>query len=210
MLHAWQNDVTPPRFRFLTKVVSPGRPRSPAIVIDRGAGVDPLSLVIGYKRTLLLAALYDPGSGLVLFPLDGAPRIPLGRTPLIAVASDFQESKNVDQAGDLLPNTAFRSIRLRAVARPTVNWLLPEPHACAGRAEPLFVRAGSTRGVRTVTLLRRQAADRDGQTRRRGSLRRFVAHPQGAPRAGTSLRAVVIDRRGSDRPARRLVCACAA
>ena len=35
----------------------------------------PLSLVLAYKQTLLLAALYDPGSGLVLWALDGAPKI---------------------------------------------------------------------------------------------------------------------------------------
>ena len=207
VLHAWQNDVTPPRFKFLTKVVSPGRPLLAGIVSDRGAGVDPLSLVVGYKRTLLLAALYDPGSGLVLWALDGAPRILLGRTPLIAVASDYQESKNIDQAGDLLPNSAFRSIRLRAVARPTVNWLLPQPHACAGRVEPLFVTAGSTRGVRKVTFF-------DGK-RRIATVTRGVEglydaswRTRKAHRGRHLLRAVVIDRLGRTASARRLVRVC--
>src|SRR5438093_947357 len=57
LLHSWQNDVTPPKLRFLTTRVSAGRPMLAAIVTDRNAGVDPLSLVVGYKRILLLAAL---------------------------------------------------------------------------------------------------------------------------------------------------------
>jgi len=77
--------------------------------------------VIGYKQTLLLASLYDPGSGLVLWALDGAPKIPPGKTPLLAVASDYQESKNIDQAGNVLPNSSFRSLQLRAVKRPTTS-----------------------------------------------------------------------------------------
>ncbi|HSB39912.1 MAG TPA: S8 family serine peptidase [Gaiellaceae bacterium] len=207
VLHSWQNDVTPPRFRFLTRVVSPGRPLLAGIVSDRGAGVDPLSLVIGYKQTLLLAALYDPGSGLVLWALDGAPRIGLGRTPLVAIASDYQESKNIDQAGNLLPNSAFRSIRLRAVARPTVNWLLPQPRACVGRVEPLFATAGSTRGVRKVTFY-------DGKRRiatvRRGleGLYQTPWRTRTAKRGRHVLRAVATDRRGRTASARRLVRVC--
>ena len=114
VLHSWQNDVTPPRLRFLTRRVSAGRPVLAALVTDRGAGVDPLSLVVGYRQSLLLAALYDPSSGLVVWLLDGAPRIRKGKTALAVIASDYQESKNVDQAGEnILPNTAFRRLRLR-------------------------------------------------------------------------------------------------
>ena len=207
VLHSCQNDVTPPHFTFLTRVVSPGRPLLAGIVSDRGAGVDPLSLVIGYKQTLLLAALYDPGSGLVLWALDGAPRIRLGRTPLVAIASDYQESKNIDQAGNLLPNSAFRSIRLRAVARPTVNWLLPQPRACVGRVEPLFVTAGSTRGVRKVTFF-------DGR-RRIATVKRGLEGLYETPwrtrttkRGRHVLRAVATDRRGRTVSARRLVRVC--
>ena len=118
LLHFWKNDVRPPKFKFLTKRVTTGRPLLAAITTDRGAGVDPLSLVVGYKQTLLLAAFYDPSSGLVIWLLDGAPKIGVGKTPMLAVSSDYQESKNVDQAGEnILPNTAFRSFKLRAVAR---------------------------------------------------------------------------------------------
>jgi hypothetical protein len=207
ILHSWQDDVTPPRFRFLTKVVSAGRPMLAAIATDRGAGVDPLSLVIGYKQSLLLAALYDPGSGLVLWPLGGSPKIPVGRTSVIALASDYQESKNIDQAGDVLPNTAFRSFRLRAVARPTVTWLLPTPRACVRGKAGLFVAAGSARGVRSVTFY-------DGKRRiskvKRGLEGLYSGQwaTRKAHRGKHVLRAVVTDRRGATASASRALRVC--
>jgi minor extracellular serine protease Vpr len=208
LLRFWQNDVTPPRVRFLTRRVSAGRPLLAAVVKDGGAGVDPLSLVIGYKNTLLLAALYDQSSGLAIWLLDGAPRIGVGKTPTIVVASDYQESKNVDQAGEnILPNTTFRPLRLRAVAGPTVTWLLPRRNACVRRATSLFVSAGSSRGVRSVSFL-------DGR-RRIGTARRGFAglfgrawRPHKAARGRHVLRAVVTDRRGRHAQARRLVRVC--
>ena len=207
LLHAWQNDVTPPRFRFLTTTVSPGRPLLAAIATDRGAGVDPLSLVIGYKRTLLLAGFYDPVTGLVLWPLDGAPRIGLGPTPLLAVASDYQESKNIDQAGNILPNTEFRSVRLHAVARPTVTWLLPRPRACAARTESLVVVAGASHGVRSVRFF-------DGRrlvgTSKRASEGLFSVRWRTAKaRHGLHvLRALVTDRRGATASTTRVARVC--
>jgi len=207
LLHSWQNDVTPPRFTLLTKVVTPGRPLIAAVATDRGAGVDPLSLVIGYKNALLLAALYDPVTGLIIWPLDGAPKIGLGRTPMIAVASDYQESKNIDQAGNILPNTAFRSVRLRAVARPTLTWLLPRPKACVAKTEPLFVIAGASHGVRTVKFF-------DGKralgTVKRGSegLFSFQWRTKKAKHGRHVLRAVVTDRRGARAAATRVARVC--
>ncbi len=207
ILHAWQNDVTPPRFKFLTKVVTPGRPLLAAIATDRGAGIDPLSLVMGYKQVLLLPALYDPVSGLVVWALDGAPKIGPGRTPMIAIASDYQESKNIDQAGNVLPNSVFRSIRLRAVARPTVNWLLPKPRACVARTEGLVVTAGSTRRVRKVTFF-------DG-ARRIATVKQGVEglydarwRTRKAHRGRHMLRVVVTDRSGRRASAHRLVRVC--
>ena len=100
---------------------------------------------------LVLAALYDPSTGLVIWLLDGAPKVKHGKTTLSVIASDYQESKNVDQAGgNILPNTAFRRLRLRGVNGPTVTWLLPGTGACVGKATPLVVAGGSPRGVRSV------------------------------------------------------------
>src|SRR4029453_16172767 len=123
---------------------------------------------------------------------DGAPKIGLGRTSMLAIASDYQESKNIDQAGNLLPNSAFRSIRLRAAARPTVNWLLPRPRACVARTEPLFVTAGSTRRVRKVTFF---DGKRKVATVRRGTEGLYDAtwRTRKAHRGRHALRAVVTD-----------------
>jgi hypothetical protein len=205
LLHSWQNDVTPPRFTVLSKVVTPGRPLIAGIVSDRGSGVDPLSLVLAYKQTLLLAALYDPGSGLVLWALDGAPKIGAGKTPMLAIASDYQESKNLDQAGNVLPNSVFRGFGLRAVTRPTVTWLLPRPRACA--AGGLFVLAGASHGVRSVKFF-------DGKrliaTEKRGSEGLFTTPWRTRKaRAGRHvLRTVVTDRRGATASATRRVRVC--
>jgi hypothetical protein len=205
LLHSWQNDVTPPRFKVLTKVVTPGRPLIAGIATDRGAGVDPLSLVLAYKQTLLLAALYDPGTGLVLWPLDGAPRVRVGKTPMTAVASDYQESKNIDQAGNLLPNSVFRNFGLRAVARPTVTWLLPRPLACA-TVGPVVI-AGASHGVRSVKFY-------DGKrligTQRHGNEGLYSTswRTAKARRGRHVLRAVVTDRRGATASATRRVRVC--
>ncbi|HEX3268893.1 MAG TPA: S8 family serine peptidase [Gaiellaceae bacterium] len=208
VLHYWQNDVTPPRFRFLTKVVSAGRPMLAGIATDRGAGVDPLSLVIGYKQTLLLAALYDPGSGLALWPLTLGPKVGVGRTPVIAIASDYQESKNIDQAGaNVLPNTAFRALRLRVVARPTATWLLPKARTCARKVESLFVTASSAKGVRSVRFL-------DGRhkiakvTRSIEGLYLTTWRTAKATRGKHLLRAVVTDRRGKTASVTRILRVC--
>ncbi|MGZ4257084.1 MAG: S8 family serine peptidase [Gaiellaceae bacterium] len=208
LLHFWQNDVKPPRLRFLTTHVTTGRPALAAIVKDRGSGVDPTSLVLGYRGILLQAAFYDPGSGLALWLLDGAPKIPAGKTPAIAVGSDYQESKNVDQAGaNILPNTAFERLRLHGVNRPTVSWLLPGRNACVAKTETLIVSAGSPHRVKTVAFYvghHRISTDKGG----------FFGLYAAVWRAGKAahgrhvLRAVVTDRKGAHAQARQLVRVC--
>src|SRR5207247_1136748 len=75
LLNAWIDDVSPPKVQLVTRRVAAGRPLLVARVSDRGAGVDPFSLAIGYRRVLLGAAFYDPFSGYALFPLPAeAPR----------------------------------------------------------------------------------------------------------------------------------------
>ena len=208
LLHFWRNDVTPPKLHMLTGRVSAGRPLLAGIVTDRGSGVDPLSLVIGYKGVLLLAALYDPSSGLAVWLLDGAPKIGVGKTNVLAVASDYQESKNVDQAGEnILPNTTFRRFKLRGVKGPALSWLLPKRTACVERNESLLVSAGSTRPVESVTFY-------DGGhriSRERGTFSGFydAIWKTGKARRGRHvLLAVVRDRRGARAQARRIVRVC--
>jgi hypothetical protein len=208
LLHFWQNDVRPPRLRFVTTRVSAGRPMLAAFVTDNNAGVDPLSLVIAYKQTLLLAALYDPDSGLALWPLTGAPKIAAGRTSMTVIASDYQESKNVDQAGaNILPNTVFHGLRLRAVRRPAVTWLLPKKNTCVTPRQILYVVASASNGVRSIRFS-------DGPrkiakvTRGLDGLYSTPWLTRKAARGRHELRAVVTDKRGKRASAERLVRAC--
>jgi Big-like domain-containing protein len=167
VVRSWQNDLKPPAARILTTRVGTGRPTIVARVLDAKSGVDPLSLAIGYRGAVVGAALYDPFSGLALFPLpSAAPRIPAGRIRLELEASDFQESKNLETIGkNLLPNTTFKSVRLHAVRGPALTWLTPVRGACVPKSAPLAVIASSNRGVRSVRFTvngRRVAVDHRG------------------------------------------------
>jgi hypothetical protein len=153
LLRSWVNDVTPPRMRILTRRVTAGRPMLAARVTDRGAGVDPLSLVIEYRpRVLLGAALYDPSSGLALFPMPrNAPPLQRGRFRGAAQAADYQEAKNVDQIGpNILPNTTTKRVRFVGTARPSITWLLPLGTSCLRGRTTLAVAGASTGRVRAV------------------------------------------------------------
>jgi minor extracellular serine protease Vpr len=152
VLRSWVNDVRPPRIRLVTRRVTTGRPTIVARVIDKNAGVDPLSVVIAYRGVLVGAALYDPTSGIAIFPLpQQASAIPKGRTRAILSASDYQESKNVNSVGDnILPNTAFRPVGITAVSGPALTWVSPTEGQCVGRTAGLVVVASSTKRVRSV------------------------------------------------------------
>jgi subtilisin family serine protease len=151
VLRSWVNDVRPPTIRLLTKRVAAGRPTLVARVVDAGAGVDPLSLVIAYERVLVGAAAYDPVAGIAVFPLPAAaPRI-TATTAAILVASDYQESKNVNTVGaDIMPNTAFSAVKLRAVSGPALSWIVPERNECVAVRTRLVVAASATRKIASV------------------------------------------------------------
>ena len=197
LLRAWQNDVRPPRIRLLTTRVAAGRSLIAARVTDDGAGVDPISLVIAYRQALVGAAAYDPASGLAIFPIPGAaPPFRAGRTPAILLASDYQESKNVDQAGEnVLPNTRFQPTRVRVVRGPALTWLSPMPRNCAGRRQPLLVAASSNARIRSVRFY-------DGAhgiaTVRQGVAGLYSAtwRTARARKGRHAIRAVVLDRSG--------------
>jgi minor extracellular serine protease Vpr len=167
ILRSWVNDVTPPKVRLLTRRVATGRPTIVARAVDGGAGVDPLSLVISYRGVLVGAALYDPVSGVGIFPLPkSAKTIPVGRTPALLSASDFQEAKNVNSVGaNIMPNTAFRRVAITGVNGPALTWVTPAPNECVGKTAGLLVVASSTSAVRSVRFLvdgRQVAVDRKG------------------------------------------------
>jgi hypothetical protein len=167
VLRSWVNDVRPPRIQLLTKRVAAGRPTIVARVLDKGAGVDPLSLVIGYRGVLVGAVLYDPTTGIAIFPLPAqASKIPAGRTRAVLTASDYQEAKNVNSVGaDILPNTAFKTVRITGVSGPALTWVTPAENVCVGKTTPLVVVASSTTRVRSVRFLvdgKRIGIDRRG------------------------------------------------
>ncbi len=212
LLHFWLNDVTPPLAELLTTTVSAGRPTIVARTIDLQSGVDPLSLTFAYGRILVGASDYDPVSGIAVFPLPGSvPRLKAGRTPIVLLSGDYQEDKNVDQAGEIetvLPNTAFVARSLRVVRRPTVQWLAPEGNACAGARTRLLVVAGSTSRVRAVRF---SVDGRPIATDRRGSSGLYAATwTRGSLARGRhTLVARVTDARGAGSLAARTIRVCA-
>ena len=175
LLHSWQNDVTPPRFTVLSKVVTPGRPLIAGIVSDRGSGVDPLSLVLAYKQTLLLGALYDPGSGLVLWALDGAPKIGVGKT------ADARDRLRLPGVEEPRPGRE-RPPELGLPRLPAARGDAADGDVAAAAPARLrrrwAVRARRGHARRALgEVLRRQAADLD----RRSAAARVCSRRRGAP-----------------------------
>ena len=154
LLRFWVNDVTPPHITLVTTRVSAGRPTIVVRVTDAGSGVDPYSIVFNYGRVLIGAAAFDPFSGLAFLPLPpAAAALAAGKEPTIVVASDYQETKNLDQASaNPLPNTGFKRTALRVVDGPTVSWLLPDAGTCAAGSTRLLVVAGSTKTLAAVAF----------------------------------------------------------
>jgi hypothetical protein len=158
VLRSWINDVYPPRVTLVTKRVAAGRPTIVVRIHDveprphSMSGVDPTSLVLAYRGVLLAASAYDPASGLAVFGIPrNAPALPARDVPAITVAGDYQESKNiVTPGGSILPNTTFRSMRLRVRTGPTLTWLFPSRGACLRTEATLAVAASSTGNVSSV------------------------------------------------------------
>jgi subtilisin family serine protease len=104
----WIGDTKPPTIRLLTPHVRKGAAVR-AAVTDAGAGVDPSTVhatVDGAPATAHYRA------GRVRISTAG---LDSGRHSLVIRASDYQESKNMENTGPILPNTANR--RLRFVVR---------------------------------------------------------------------------------------------
>jgi subtilisin family serine protease len=96
----WIDDTTPPLVKLLSTTVS----RSGSLrlsAVDTGSGVDPSSLaatVDGKKATPSYSA------GTVTVPLDGL-LLASGRHTVQVTVSDYQETKNMESFGGILPNT---------------------------------------------------------------------------------------------------------
>jgi minor extracellular serine protease Vpr len=208
-LRSWVNDVTPPKFKLLTKRVVAGRPLLAARVTDLGSGVDPLSLVVEYRNNVLLgASLYDPASGLALFGIPrSAPPVRRGLFKGAALAADNQESKNVDQIGaNVLPNTTIKRVNVRGTTRPTVTWLLPLGTSCVRGSTSLAVAASAPSKIKAIRFY-------DGKrlikTVRKGTIGLYGANWRtGAARRGPHKLRVVLQSRGRSVQARRNVRVC--
>jgi subtilisin family serine protease len=191
-LRSWLNDVTPPRVRLLTSRVAAGRPTIVARITDSGSGVDPLSLTLGYRRTLVGASAYDPLTGIAVLPLSSsAPSLKPGIQRARIRAADFQETKNVNTAGtNVFPNTRFANVKLRVVDGPALTWI-------TATCTRLVVAASATTRVRRVSFTGLGAA-------RRGPLGLYARTWHG--RAATTIQADVVDAAG--RTARARIQAC--
>jgi subtilisin family serine protease len=94
----WVNDTTPPSIRPLARTTVVGRPIRFA-VRDAGSGVDPRSLQVRLNGSRV-AFRYANG---VLSIRTGQLRP--GKVRVTVTASDFQEAKNMEDVGPVLPNT---------------------------------------------------------------------------------------------------------
>ena len=209
-LRYWVNDLKPPVVRLLTRRVAVGRPTLAIRAQDRGAGVDPYSLLIAYQGVAVAAAAYDSSSGIAVYVLPNeAPRVPRGRNLALIAASDFQESKNVTTFGpNVTPNTRFRFANVRGVRGTTVTWLLPRRRGCLrGNNQELLVLANTTNRVRRVRFFngrRLIGTDRTGAA----GLYSITWRSRGARKGLHRLRAVAISARGRDARTSRVVRVC--
>ncbi len=211
ILRFWENDLEPPTIKLLTERVTAGRPTIVARVLDDKSGVDPLSLVIAYRRVLVGAALYDPFSGLAVFPLPrAASTIPRGVTRGVIEASDYQEGKNIATiSNNLLPNTRFKVVHIHGVGGTAVSWLTPEPNQCVPQRSSagLAVEATSTApivGVRFSVDGRQIADDRHGAA----GLFSVPWHVGGTKVGRHLLSAVAADKHGKRLSATRAIRVC--
>jgi hypothetical protein len=104
----WVNDVAPPKVRLLTRSILP-RQKVRLRVTDAGSGVDPASLVL---RVGASHPRFRFENGLLTFSSGTLAR---GAHGLTLVAADYQETKNMENTGPVLPNT--RTFRARFVVR---------------------------------------------------------------------------------------------
>ena len=209
-LRYWVNDLRPPVVKLLTRRVAVGRPTLAVRAQDRGAGVDPYSMLIAYQGVAVAAAAYDSSSGIAIYVLPSeAPKVEHGRNLALLAASDFQESKNVSTFGpNVMPNTRFRFANIRGVRGTTITWLLPRRRGCLrGNNQELLVLANTTSRIRRVRFFngrRLIGTDRTGTA----GLYSITWRARRARKGLHRLRAVAISARGRDARTSRVVRVC--
>ena len=207
VLRSWVNDVDPPRVTLVTKTVAAGHPTLVLRALDAKAGVDPLSILLSYGRTFVLAAAFDPATGIALVPLPSqAPALSEGPESMVLIASDYQESKNVNVLGtNLMPNTAFQGARLTVGTGPTLDWVLPNANACMPSQSSLLVVGSDTR---KMTAVRFYDGKRQISTVTKNVAGLFTTPWHQRSLGKHTLRAVLSDSAGKHATAKRVVRVC--
>jgi subtilisin family serine protease len=101
----WVNDTTPPTVRLLTPTVRAGDDIRFSAT-DNGSGVDPQTMTATLDgRTV--SAIWDGARGTGRIATSG---IAAGKHQLVLTVADYQEAKNMENTGAVLPNTrTFRA-----------------------------------------------------------------------------------------------------
>jgi Subtilase family len=105
----WVNDTTPPRLQLRTRSVRPGgtvRIRA----TDAGSGVDPALVEIHVDGRQIFNWTYSRRHGTLSIPTT---EIAAGTHRLRVQASDYEESRNMEDVGPILPNTRVLHARLQ-------------------------------------------------------------------------------------------------
>jgi subtilisin family serine protease len=94
----WVNDTTRPRLRLPSRTVQSGTPLR-IRATDRGSGVDPRTVAVAIDRAMVPTTM----TGDMISAATG--RLRPGRHQLTVQVSDYQESRNMENATAILPNT---------------------------------------------------------------------------------------------------------
>jgi subtilisin family serine protease len=95
----WVNDTTPPTVRLLTPSVVRGAPLRFAVT-DKGSGVDPAAFQLRIDGAVVRGRTFS--RDVVAVSTSGLKR---GTHRVSLVAADYQETKNMEDVGPILPNT---------------------------------------------------------------------------------------------------------
>ncbi|MGH2933762.1 MAG: S8 family serine peptidase [Gaiellaceae bacterium] len=94
----WIGDTTPPSVRLTTRTVKRGKPVR-VVIADAGSGVDPSSLAVRIDGHLAARSF---SGGVLSIGSSGMRR---GRHTIRVTVADYQETKNMEDVGPILPNT---------------------------------------------------------------------------------------------------------
>ena len=97
----WMNDTTPPSLVLRTHATRSGGTLK-VRAVDAGSGIDPASIFISVDGHESVTYAYSRANGTISIHLD---QIAQGSHRLRVQASDYQESRNMEDVGPILPNT---------------------------------------------------------------------------------------------------------